>query len=234
MDSQAVIQTYKETRPASRRRQFIVDSAFQWKYTLAIVVGVFLVASAMGITMFGYMHQQARQSTVVGRTFDSWHNTKTIVLFAILFSSVTVAGLMAWGIVMTHRVCGPLTVLKNNLTTLRNGQFPRYRALRKRDEFKELHSSFFELVDVLRSRAEQSLEALDGVLSDLDRLTSCDEKQRTQAIESASKTVSLLRHRLALSLESPQLGAMATSDSTQTSMETAVLREPSGGVASAR
>lgn len=226
MDSQGV--QYMDSKRSSRRRQYIVDAAFQWKYTLVIVVGVFLLASAMGITMFGYMHQQARESNLLGRAHDSWHNTKTILLFATLFSTVTVAGLVAWGILLTHRVCGPLNVLKNHLTTLRNGQFPRYRALRKRDEFKELHSSFFETVDVLRTRAEQVLKGLDDVLSDLNQSAAPDEKQRAQAIESACKTVTLLRQRVAESLEQPQAGTPATLPSTQT------LREPATGRASSR
>src|SRR5205823_2664209 len=52
----------------------------------------------------------------------------------ILFLVVEVAGLGVMGLLITHRVVGPVFVLQRHLATLRDGKYPITRPLRAGDE----------------------------------------------------------------------------------------------------
>lgn len=132
-----------------KRRCYVINAAFQWKYALTLTIGVFLVASAMGVTLFGMLHEQARFHVLHPEVVNVWQNTRVVFLFALAFSAVVVVSLLCWGIMITHRVSGPLFVLDRGLRELTAGRIPTRRPLRKKDEFKELYNTFWTCVDSL-------------------------------------------------------------------------------------
>jgi methyl-accepting chemotaxis protein len=149
----------------NRRRKYFINPAFQWKYTLAIATGVFLSASFMGVVLFGILHQQARLKVLYPGTTNVWENAYFIFIFALAFSMVVVTGLGAWGVVVTHRISGPLFVLQRQFARLAEGCFPRRRPLRKKDEFKELYESFWQAVDSLKANKQAELAKLTEILN---------------------------------------------------------------------
>jgi len=179
-----------------KRRCYVINAAFQWKYTLTLALGVFLVASAMGMTLFGFLHEQARQRVLHPEAMNVWENTQAIFLFALAFSGIVVLTLLCWGIMITHRVSGPIFVLDRGLRTLTAGRLPDRRPLRKRDEFKELYETFWVYVDSLVSRRRSDSERLAEILSAV-RDSAGNE---AAVLESVAKQVAELRNDIAESI----------------------------------
>lgn len=191
------------SRSRPRRRNYLINPAFQWKYTLALGTAVFLAASMMGIALFGSLQHQARAKVLSPPTADSWQNARTIVGFAVAFSAVTIAALGCWGIVMTHRVSGPMWVLQRHLAKLSAGRFPKRRPLRKRDEFKEIHETFWIAVDCLKAQRQAELATLTDVLNTAASAAKRGSEAQASALESIATRIETLRNAIAEALEQP-------------------------------
>ncbi len=73
--------------------------------------------------------------------------------------------LCIWGLIVTHRISGPLFIVARYLDILAGGQYPDVRPLRKRDELQEFFSAFEEAVSALRNRDLANLKQLESALS---------------------------------------------------------------------
>ena len=71
----------------------------------------------------------------------------TGMLGIILFVS---AVLYFYLINMTHRISGPLHVVKQYMDSIISGEDPEFRELREKDEFKELYYTFVRMMEILR------------------------------------------------------------------------------------
>src|SRR5512136_1005651 len=113
-----------------KRRVYLVDRAFQLKYT------VFMMAAGLAIALsFGIWIWQAHLQTTELVTVDP---SLRVVLQAgdrqLLYVFVGIAILMSialglLGLLVTHRVAGPLFVMSHYLSVLARGRYPRMRTL---------------------------------------------------------------------------------------------------------
>jgi nitrogen fixation/metabolism regulation signal transduction histidine kinase len=74
--------------------------------------------------------------------------------------------LAIWGLIVTHRISGPLFIVARYLDVMADGQYPDVRPLRKRDELQAFFSSFEEAVSGMRNRDIELLRELDQALQD--------------------------------------------------------------------
>lgn len=167
-----------------RRRRYVVKAAFQWKYAAVIVAGVFLVSLFMSYVLFGILYQQARARTLYPPATTDGEIALVVVLCALAFSAAPALALGLWGIVVTHRICGPIFVMESYLTRIIEGRFPERRPLRKKDEFKDFYDLFWQAVDLLRARKQADLTALSEILDIAESAVDADDQTRMNAIES--------------------------------------------------
>ena len=187
-------------RPRWRRQKYLVNSAFQWKYTLTITISVFLIAMLMAIVMFGFLHEQARERVLFGGTAVASGNAPAIGLFSLGLSLVTLAALTGFGIVMTHRVSGPLFILERHLKEVAQGRFPTRRPLRKKDEFKDLHETFWSTVEALRAMRRAELAKLSKLTKTIASVMSGHPDSRERTLESVTAQIQAMREELAKAL----------------------------------
>lgn len=88
--------------------------------------------------------------------------TALVVVLALL-----VVGVGLGGIVVTHRVAGPIYKMKRQLRDLGNGNFQIPYPLRKGDELVDFFEAFRTMVKQLRERQEQEIALLDRAISNL-------------------------------------------------------------------
>lgn len=184
----------KRQEGRNRRRNYVINPSFQWKYATTIALAVFFISSILSSGLYAVLHQQARM-----RFVDPEGSTGTValtVLFAALvFSALTAAGVAFWSIVATHRICGPLYVLERQLTELANGRFPSPRKLRRKDEFKELFSVLCDAIETLKAGKQYELVVLDEVLSEANTATDADDEGRKAALETVVRHLTALRRK---------------------------------------
>jgi nitrogen fixation/metabolism regulation signal transduction histidine kinase len=92
--------------------------------------------------------------------------TETTVLVLTAFMALVMALVLSLvGLLVSHRVAGPMRVLIGQLRRLAEGRFPRWRPLRSHDELRDVFAEFHATVDALRRREHEELSAVESVLA---------------------------------------------------------------------
>jgi len=188
-----------KANPSNRRRRYIVNSAFQWKYALGVASVVLVVSSILSCVQFGMLHEQARLRAASPESFYA-NVTTIILLFGVGFALLTALGVGVWSIVATHRICGPLFILERYLGELGENRIPKVRPLRKKDEFKELFATFTTSMDKLRAQRSQEKETIKAAMQKLEALTSNGEERQRPNLVQAKEDLDQLCRDITMSL----------------------------------
>jgi hypothetical protein len=156
-------------RPFSRRT-FLIERRFQLKYTSIMVIVGLLITFCFGGLMYR-AHLQAMEvlglpnsfERVVINTYD--HDVFFVVIGIALLMS---AALAVFGVLVTHRIAGPVYIIGRYVQELGEGQFPVMRPLRRADELRDFFRAFQEAVDQIRSRDASDVATLDSALAQLE------------------------------------------------------------------
>jgi hypothetical protein len=189
-----------------QRRVYLVDRAFQLKYTALLMGAGFLVALVFGLWVW-QAHQQTTELVSVDPAFRPVLEASDRQL---LYVFVGIAALMAaalglLGLVMTHRVAGPMFVMGHYMSVLAKGRFPRMRTLRRHDELKSFFRVFLEAVQALKEREARHAQVLEDAVERMRAAGSraLDLGPAIEALEAAA-----LERRRALSADDPELTPM--------------------------
>ena len=157
-----------------RKRRFfaIVDKAFQWKYaSLVAAMGMALVAG-MGLLLYA-SHVENTSLLLLEQNPDLLSEVQAADrLFLLLLSAgIIVIGivLLMVGLLITHRMSGPLYLARRYLSLISQGGYPEVRDLRRSDEFKDFFDTLSRTVNHLRIRDTEHLRELEEALSLLRR-----------------------------------------------------------------
>lgn len=150
------------------RRVYLVDRAFQLKYALLMAGAGALVAIIFGL----WLHQAHTQAVEIAgldpalREELARGDRQLLVAFAGIAALLALAlGLL--GVVMTHRVAGPVAVMGHYVQVLARGAFPRMRTLRKTDELRSFFQVFIDAVESLKGRERRHVELLEATVASL-------------------------------------------------------------------
>lgn len=183
-------------KPLRRRRKYLVNPGFQWRYAISLSLAVFLVSSILSCAVFTTLHEQARHRIIHPSAYST--NTGMVILLSAFGFSVLTAGAVAfWMIITTHRICGPVFVLDRHFRQLAAGSVPNLRPLRRKDEFKDLFKSFTRAVDRVRADKEAALSVITKAHAAARSDRHMDEQACRQALDSISRQLDSLRRNLA-------------------------------------
>jgi nitrogen fixation/metabolism regulation signal transduction histidine kinase len=130
-------------------------------------------------------HRLKEQSTKL-ETQQRTIGTALLVILALLVVGVGLAG-----IVVTHRVAGPIYKMKKQLQSLGDGNFQIPFPLRKGDELVDFFEAFRTMVKKLRKRQEDEIALLDRAIANL----------KSKASEEDLKELTSLRQEMQSSLD---------------------------------
>ncbi len=147
------------------RRVFLVDRSFQLKYALLMAGAGALVALIFGL----WLHQAHAQALEVAGLDPALREELARGDRQLLTAFAGIAALLALalglvGVVMTHRVAGPIFVMGHYVSVLARGAFPKMRTLRRTDELRTFFQFFIDAVGRLREREARHVELLEGTL----------------------------------------------------------------------
>src|SRR6478736_3731930 len=96
-------------------------------------------------------------------------HSQSILLWTLVgFLAALVAAIGLAGIMVTHKVAGPIFKMKRQLTDVAQGHWKLPSPLRKGDELVEFHQSFRDMVSSLRTERERQVAALDSGISAIE------------------------------------------------------------------
>lgn len=156
---------------ANKRRSIpVVDKAFQYKYTAIIVSIVVAVSAVLGYLLlqsYWEMNRIMDLALASPEISDKVNAGAALHVFyiSIVFLVFEVLGLSVMGLIITHRICGPMFVIQRYLTTMLDGKYPRTRPLRRGDEFGETFQVFTEVVESLKRRDADEVEKLNQAIA---------------------------------------------------------------------
>lgn len=151
-----------------RRMVPVVDARFQWKYTLIIAAIGMGVTAIMGYFLYGAHkantglldlggNEELRQQILQGE--------EIFLIYLVLLVVVMGLALTFWGLIVTHRVAGPVFVVARHLQTLKDGHYPDVRPLRQRDEMGDFFQTFDDTVKLLKGRDEAALALIKETIA---------------------------------------------------------------------
>lgn len=153
-----------------RRLIPIVDQAFQFKYT-----GIILLVAAVTSTVLGFfllkayremneVIQLAGMAPEIGEKLDA-DDTKRVFTITVLSLIGEVAILGVLGLLITHRVCGPIFVITRHFNTMIDGKHPFLRPLRQGDEFAPMFMAFQKLIDGNKAKDAAEIDKLKPIVA---------------------------------------------------------------------
>jgi hypothetical protein len=176
------------------RRNYLINPGFQWKQAGLIALSVFLLSTTISAVLYGVLHQQARQlaANPIGYRSDT---TLVMVCFGLGFAALTAGGVGLWSILMTHRICGPLFIIKRYLMQIAEGRLPAMRPLRRSDEFKDLYEALDQALQSLRAKKQRELLQVKAALESANHALSAEGETARAALEGVISRLEWLKSR---------------------------------------
>lgn len=177
------------SRPRVLRRKYLLDAGFQLKYILRLSL-----LGAGGVALVGGLAWRIHTDAVAPGA-----SGQTLLLLTGLGALGLALVLGLFGLVLTHRVAGPVHVMSLYMAALAAGRYPRLRPLRKKDELRGFFDRFSDAVDRIREREAEEARLLSEALATLRPLATTAEAREALALLSSLHT----RKRQAVEGSSP-------------------------------
>lgn len=193
------VDTQPSSRPHVVRRKYLLDAGFQLRYMLRLAA-----LGGGGVMLVGVLAYRAHRTAVEsGASPVALAASGETMLWLTGLGALAVAGLLGlFGLVLTHRVAGPVYVMSLYIATLAAGRYPRMRPLRQKDELRGFFDRLSEAVDRIREREAEEARLLSEVIETLQPLATTEETQAALSI------LGSLRTRKRQATEGPTSGAL--------------------------
>ena len=151
------------------RTRYLIDRDFQLKYAFLLACVAIFVALLIGGVVY-YAMQESYQVLASANLMDNaevrslvqqWKNFLTYNLLIILCG--TIVFLTIFGVLVTHKIVGPIYVLKKRLNDVTAGRYHIPMTLRRSDEFQGLKHQFNTMIEALRLRNTTELKILNDI-----------------------------------------------------------------------
>lgn len=159
--------------PKRLLRNYLLDPAFQLKYTGMVVGVTLIVATVLGALAYRESHGQTEMMTInmvlEGQTEDFIRATaeaydRNLLLAIVGGILVLVLSLGVTGILVTHRVVGPAYKLKRLFLDVSEGHLRVYGKLRQGDELWDVFVEFEKMINKLRQNQRDEITQLQAII----------------------------------------------------------------------
>jgi hypothetical protein len=206
-------------RPPYKRkvRNYLLDVGLQLRYTATIVIVAVFLTAGLGFKMYEATRDVSKvilwtslvDPSSAAELQAQFSNSDRVVLWTIIgFGVVLVFSVSAVGILITHKVAGPLHKIASLFGRVRENRMgPAPASLRKGDELQEFYSTFREMHQALRARVEEDVRVLTNAVSVLEVVPDAGH-DRASPLQRTLEELRQLRKRKEESLEggeSPEL-----------------------------
>lgn len=166
--------------PKYRRkmRNYLLDVGLQVRYTMTIVIVAVFLTAGLGYKMYQATRDISKvielsgmaDPTVASELRGQFAASDRWVLWGIVgFGVVLVISISAVGILITHKVAGPLFKIAAFFSRVKGnhlGAIPQ--SLRKGDELQEFYGAFRDMHQALRAKVDEDVRVLGEAVSALE------------------------------------------------------------------
>ncbi len=138
-----------------KRRKYIVDSGFQWKFVFCFVA-IALIGNLLATVVFNYtaiQRLEALRWSVMFRAQSTGEILSNLFMCVNLFNLLFVSVLLViTGVWMLNKMNGPIYGISKVLAQIREGNFSASIFLRKKDEFRDVADELNNMIDQTKQR----------------------------------------------------------------------------------
>jgi hypothetical protein len=161
-------------------RNFLLDPV-QLRYTAILVLTSACLMGGLGAVAYLKAHEATETALVtvsvsiedpgtrdqIVRSFKE--SDRNLVLTIAVFGLALCAFLTVYGIVITHKVAGPLHKLSLHCDAVRDGRLAPLGQLRKGDQLTQFFEHFKAMHEALRARTHAEIAALDAAMQGIEQ-----------------------------------------------------------------
>ena len=149
-------------KPKKVRSIFIINRPFQLKYALLLTLSSGFIAVLFSIHIVYFCNQYFKiflpnlnlNDNPALRSFIYGEQLR-ISIYLIVLILLLMVFMFFMGVVITHKIAGPMLVLKRKMMDIASGDFSARIRLRRNDEFKDMQDSFNEMADALERKKKK-------------------------------------------------------------------------------
>jgi hypothetical protein len=206
-------------RPAYKRKvkNYLLDVGLQLRYTATIVLIAVVLTIILGIRIYQATRDTSKVILWTGLVDPATaqelqaqfaQSDRTVLLGIIGFGIILVLSISGVGILLTHKVAGPLYKISSFFGRIRDNRLgPAPAKLRKGDELQDFYSTFREMHQAIRGRVEDDVRVLDGALTAI----AATPEGKAPGVQRALDELRQLCKQKEDSLEAPPIDRMTTS-----------------------
>src|SRR5690349_12704180 len=207
-------------RPAYKRKvkNYLLDVGLQLRYTATIVVIAVVLTAILGHRIYQATQDTSKVILWTGLVDPATaselqsqfaQSDRTVLLGIIGFGIILVLSIGGVGILLTHKVAGPLYKISSFFGRIRDNKLgPAPAKLRKGDELQDFYLSFRDMHNAIRGRTEEDVKVLANALAALEG----SPDMRSPTAQRALDDLRALHKRKEDSLEAPPIDRMTTSN----------------------
>ena len=155
-----------------RRRIFLINKNFQYRFTLYVcswLIALSLVYPLIINSLFEYFMRYL-QADPLGPEIAQIDAIKSEIIAFLAILQATMIGMAVFiSIFMSHRIAGPLYKLKKFFEEAAAGNLEQVITFRKGDYFKELATSYNEMMESIRNRVAKKNQALQAAIESVEK-----------------------------------------------------------------
>jgi methyl-accepting chemotaxis protein len=169
--------------PSTHRRQirnYLLDRKVQLTVAAVMVVLTSLLTAGLGMAWYSEVRNASAViqvnaisalglDTATGLADELAANDLKRLLVLVAFGIALAFLVVGYGIVMTHKIAGPLFKMKRYLGEIAEGRLDQLAGLRKGDQLQDFFTALDHMHAALRGRAEADLALLEKVVAAIDK-----------------------------------------------------------------
>ena len=164
---------------AFRHRRYLIDKKFQMKYTMIVVAFSALMFAAFGYKLYSKELEKTKILQIQNLDVAGLVSSQDfqMIYYLIGLFVLQVVGLVLLGILLTHRIAGPVYRVHRYLEEVaETGKLKPLQGIRSRDEFHEFFDSLSNVITKVQARTEEQRQKLENLKKSLNA-ASKDPKQ---------------------------------------------------------
>lgn len=210
------------SRPVYKRKvkNYLLDVGLQLRYTATIVIVAVVLTGFLGYRIYQATRDISKVILWTGlvdpataqELQSQFSQSDRTVLWGIIgFGVILVLSIGGVGILLTHKVAGPLYKISTFFGRIRDNRLgPAPAKLRKGDELQDFYLSFRDMHNAVRGRVEEDVKVLENALAALES----SPDTRSPTAQRALEDLRALHKRKEDSLEAPPIDRMTTSSTS--------------------
>ena len=191
-------------KPYKRQlRNYLINRKYQLRYTLIMVLICTCLTAVLGYSWYGQM-REASKAAVVNALAKSESYADEVreelvaydrhrMLMLVGFGATLCVAIALFGILLTHKVAGPLRYLSNILSQITVGRLGQLRALRDGDFLEDFYDSFKKAHDALREEAEQDLQTVGQIMDGIDGARAALREDAEKDLDAINETIEAIK-----------------------------------------